>query len=179
MMEEDEKIVEERKLKELKEIEEMVKSKMSERERIWTLGKISSVIICKLAKHLIKNIGYSSVATIIQRELREIGKKDAKKIIDLFGFEIKNVSDASKVLKIAALLLGMNLDVKGNETIITECPYGESVKEFPFDQPFYCNVCREYCKGLIEGTLGDGFVFIQSSSISKGDSFCAFRIVKK
>jgi len=168
-----------RKFEELKNLEKLIIQKMDKKERIWMLGKVSSNIVCRLAKHLIKNIGYTPVITIIQRELRETGMKDAKKIMELFELEVGSLENASKVLKIAAVILGMNLDVKGKETIITECPYGDSVKEFPYNQPFYCNICREYCRGLVEGVIGDGFIFNQTSSISEGDKFCAFKIRKR
>jgi predicted hydrocarbon binding protein len=167
------------KIEEMKRIEEMVNQKMNEKERIWMLGKISSSIVCRLAKQLIKNIGYAQVVTIIQRELRECGVKDAKKIMELFKLEPGNPETASKVLKIAAIVLGMNLDVKRRETVITECPYGDSVKEFPYEQPFYCNICRDYCRGLIEGVIGDNFTFIQTSSMSEGNEFCAFETKKR
>jgi len=168
-----------KKFEELKNLEELIRQKMDEKERIWMLGKVSSNIVCRLAKNLIKNIGYTPVVTIIQRELRETGMGDAKKIMELFKLESGSFESASKVLKIAAVILGMNLNIKGKETIITECPYGDCVKEFPYNQPFYCNICREYCKGLIEGVVGDGFTFTQTSSISEGNNFCAFEIEKR
>ena len=167
------------KIGELKKLEELIRQRMNEKERIWMLGKVSSNIVCRLAKHLIKSIGYTPVVTIIQRELRETGIKDAKNIMEMFELESGSFENASKVLKITSVILGMNLDVKGKETIITECPYGDCVKEFPYNQPFYCNICREYCKGLIEGVVGDGFIFTQTSSISEGNKFCAFTIKKR
>jgi len=171
--------MENKKLEEMTKLEEMVRQKMNEKERIWMLGKVSSNIVCRLAKQLIKNIGYTQVVTIIQRELRECGAKDAKKIMELFELEPGSPENASKVLKIAAIILGMNLNVKGKETVITECPYGDSVKEFPYNQPFYCNICREYCRGLIEGVIGDEFTFVQTSSLSEGNEFCAFETKKR
>ena len=171
--------MEDKKVEEMMKIEEIVRQKMNEKERIWMLGKISSNIVCRLAKQLIKNIGYAQVVKIVQRELREGGMNDAKKIMELFDLEPGKPENVSKILKIAAIILGMNLDVKEKETIITECPYGESVKEFPYDQPFYCNICREYCKGLIEGVIGDRFTFTQNSSLSEGDNFCSFETKKR
>lgn len=171
--------MEDEKTAELKNLEELIGKKMNEKQRIWMLGKISSNIICRLAKHLIKNIGYAPVVTIIQRELRDTGAKDAENIMKIFDIKTRNPEDASKVLKIAAEILGMNLSIKGNETIITECPYGDAVKEFPYDQPFYCNICREYCRGLLQGVIGNGFSFSQTSSLSEGDRYCAFEIKKR
>jgi hypothetical protein len=167
--------MENKKEREMKGIESMVKERMNEKQRIWMLGKVSSGIVARLAKQLIKNIGYSQVVKIIERELKESGTNDAKKIMEMFDMDKADPKNASKVLKIAAVILGMNLDVKGNETVITECPYGDVVKEFPYNQALYCNICREYCKGLIEGVIGDNFEFSQISSMSEGNSCCAFR----
>ncbi|MCS7105831.1 MAG: hypothetical protein NZ942_00740, partial [Candidatus Aenigmarchaeota archaeon] len=90
------------KVKELEEIEKEFKKNVVEKTRIENIAKMSSRMVSVIAKHLIKNTGYAAATTILQREFREIGKNDAKKIAKMFRLEYNNHKDASKALKIAA-----------------------------------------------------------------------------
>jgi|YelNatPaOPRAMG01_1025707.scaffolds.fasta_scaffold03472_13 predicted hydrocarbon binding protein len=167
----------EKKIKELKKIEGEIYKRFEEKERMKMLGNITSRIICTIAKHLIKDVGYSATKRIIERELREIGKNDAEKIIQLLGIEEKTPENASKALKIAALILGLSLDIADNHTIIKECPYGAEVLKFR--DPFFCVICNEYCKGIVEKIAGENYTLIQISSLTKGDKFCSFDVKKR
>ncbi|MEM7825887.1 MAG: hypothetical protein QW412_03455 [Candidatus Aenigmatarchaeota archaeon] len=166
----------EEKVKELKEIEDEIYKKFEEKERMKMLGNIASKIICTMAKYLVKDTGYSATKRIIERELREIGKNDAEKIIKLLGIE-KNPENASKALKIAALILGLKLDMVNNNTIVRDCPYGAEVLKLK--DPFFCVICHEYCRGIVEKIAGGNYTLVQTSSLTKGDEFCSFDVKKR
>lgn len=162
---------------ELKEIEKEFEEKISERERMDMMGRMSSRIISVIAKHLIRDMGYSITTTVFQREFRKMGTEDAKIIARLFNLKKNNLKDASKALKIAALFLGLRLEVVGSETVVRGCPQGiEAVNQ---KESFLCNVCLEYNKGIIEEMLGNGFTINRGKWIFKGDEYCEFRINKK
>lgn len=162
---------------ELKEIEEEFRAKISERERMDMMGRMSSRIISVIAKHLIRDMGYTTTSTVFQREFRKMGREDAKIIAKIFNLEKNNIKNASKALKIAALFLGLKLDIVGNETVVRDCPQGkEAINQ---KESFLCNVCLEYNKGIIEEMLGNGFTIDRGKWIFKGDEYCEFRISKK
>ncbi|MGC8811967.1 MAG: methanogen output domain 1-containing protein [Candidatus Aenigmatarchaeota archaeon] len=167
----------EKKIEELKEIEDEIYKRLEEKERMKMLGNITSKIICTMAKYLIKDTGYSATKRIIERELREIGKNDAERITELIGIKEKTPENASKALKIAALILGLTLDVMNNNTVIKECPYGSEVLKFK--DPFFCVICNEYCRGIVEKIAGENYMFVQTSSLTKGDEFCSFEVKKR
>jgi predicted hydrocarbon binding protein len=165
------------KLAELIHLENLLKEKMSESERKRMMGRIVARMICSLTKHLIKNAGYSVATTIIERELKEIGKSDANELMRIFQFKKGDPENASKILKIASMILGLKLDVIGDETIIRECPQGsEAVK---LKESLMCNVCKEYCNGIVEEILGDDFFLERTKSLVNGDEYCMFKIRKK
>lgn len=166
-----------KKMKELREVEKEFDEKISERKRKDAMAKVSSRIISIISKHLIKDTGYSVATTILQRELRRMGREDAKNIIDLFNLKREDFKDASKALKIAAMFLGLRLDVVENETVVRECPQGmEAIK---LREPLLCNICLEYNNGIIQEMLGDGFFLDRTKWIFKGDEYCWFQIKKR
>ncbi|MEM5834513.1 MAG: hypothetical protein QXQ69_01530 [Candidatus Aenigmatarchaeota archaeon] len=167
----------EEKIKELKDIEERVYKNFNERERMKMLGNIAGRIICTMAKHLVKDTGYSVTKKIIERELREIGRNDAEIMIKLLNTQEKNAETASKALKIAALILGLKLGIVNNHTVIVECPYGAEVMRVK--DPFLCAICHEYCKGIVEKIAGENYTLVQNSSLTKGDEFCSFDVKKR
>lgn len=164
------------KVVELTQVEHMFKG-MPEKERMAMFGRMASRMICAVAKHLIKNSGYSVTTTVLKREFRDIGRSDANEIMRVFKIKEKTPENTSKVLKITALVLGMKLDVVSDETIIRECPHGAQALELK--QPLLCNVCAEYCNGIVEGVLGERFKLDRTKSLIDGDGYCMFKLRKK
>jgi len=160
----------------MKEIKKELEKRLTPDERIKLLGHTAGSIICTLAKYLIQTSGYGITSRILLREIRELGKKDAKKIMEIFGIKERSPENASKILKIIALNIGLKLEKRKNGTVVTECPYGECVKEF--EEPFICKVCLEYNKGVIEAVLGPGFT-LKRSKYLLDNGLCDFRIEKK
>ena len=166
-----------KKIKELKEIEKEFREKINERMRTEAMAKLTSKMISTIARHLIRDAGYSVATTIIQREFREIGKNDAKEFSKIFNLKKNDLKDASKALKIAAMVLGLKLNAVGKETIIEDCPQGaQAVK---FKEPILCNACLEYNNGILQEMLGDGFTLERTKWIFNGDKYCMFKIIKK
>lgn len=162
---------------ELREIEKEFDEKISERERKDAMTKVASRIISIIAKHLINDTGYSVATTILQRELRRMGREDAKNIAEMFNLKRNDTKDASKALKISALFLGLRLDVVENETVVRECPQGKEA--INLKEPLLCNVCLEYNKGILEEMIGDSFLIDRLKWIFKGDEYCWFQIKKR
>jgi predicted hydrocarbon binding protein len=159
------------------EIQRLIREKIDEEKRISMLGRTAGSMICALAKHAIKTSGYGVVSKVLMRELRNLAKKDVKKIIEIFEIKEKTPENASRILKIAAYILGLKMVIKDEETTVVECPYGACVKEFR--DPFICNVCLEYCRGAVEEMLGPEFIFDRVKWAVKGDDGCTFKIQKR
>ena len=165
------------KLAELLYLENLVKKKISEDERKRMRGRIFAQMICSLAKNLVRDAGYKVATTIIKREIRKVGRNDANHLMELLGLKEKTVENASRILKVAAMILGLRLDAVGSETIIRECPQGmEAIK---LNEPLMCNVCLEYCNGIIESVVGIDYKIERTKCIVNGDEYCMFRIVKR
>ena len=165
------------KAEELRRLKIAFNRKVSVERRMKTMGRITSRIISALAKHLIKDAGYSVAMIILQREIRNIGREDAKDFVKLFGLKRGDKKDASKALKIAALFLGLELDALGNETIVKNCPQGmEAIK---LREPILCNACLEYNNGILEEMLGDSYTLERTKWVFEGDRYCMFRIKRK
>jgi len=165
------------KLKELKAIEKEFGEKITEKMRTQAMARISSKMISTVARHLIKDAGYSVATTILQREFRHIGRNDAKEFIDIFKLKQNDYKDASKALKIAAFFLGLRLDTVENETIVRNCPQGaEAIK---FREPILCNACLEYNNGILQEMLGDDNILERTKWIFNGDEYCMFKVKKK
>jgi len=158
------------------EIEKLIKKEFNSDERVRFLGSTAGNIICILARHIIKASGYGVTSTILMRELRNLGKKDAKRIMEIFKIKERSPENASKILRIIAYAIGLELEIKDGHSLITKCPYGECVKEHK--DPFICNVCLEYNKGVIEAVLGPKFTIDKSKYILT-DGVCSFTIFKK
>jgi predicted hydrocarbon binding protein len=166
-----------KKLEELANIENLVKEKISEKERVAMMGRITSKFISAMAKYVIKDRGYGVATRIMERELREIGKADAKKIKEIFGFNTNDPETLSKVLKIAAMILGLELGVVGDETVVRNCPQG--MEALALKQPILCNFCLEYNNGMVEEMLGREFYLDRINWIFSGDDYCAFKLKKR
>lgn len=147
--------------------------KLSSEQKTRMLAFTSGRIISTLANYLIKLSGYNTTAKTLKRAIREIGKKDAEKIRKIFNIPKE---DASSTLKIAAQLLGLELTTKGNETAVIKCPYGENVKQQK--EPFICNICLEYCNGIMEASLGPNFVLKRTNWLLDRKGCCTFKISK-
>jgi len=160
----------------LNEIKKLVNNKFNSDKRVKLLGHTAGGIICVLAKNMIRSSGYGVTSTVLMRELKELGKKDAKKIMKTFGIKEKTPENVSKILKIVAYAIGLEFQNKNNQTVITKCPYGECVKEL--NEPFICNVCLEYNKGIVEAVLGSQYT-IDKSKYLLNDGACSFDVHKR
>jgi predicted hydrocarbon binding protein len=165
------------KLAELLYLQQLVREKLSEDEITQMRGRIMAKFICTLAKYLIKDAGYARATKAIQRGLRKIGEEDAKRLMRIFKLKEKTPQNASRILKIAAMILGLKLDVVEDETIIRNCPQGKEALKLK--EPLMCKVCSEYCKGIIEGIIGKEFELKRIKSLVNGNKYCMFRIVKR
>lgn len=160
----------------LKEIKKEIHDRMKDEEVNKVLTGIYGRIISNLARRLIKLEGYSVVNTLIKREMREIGRHDAEVIAQAFG--LKNTpEDMSKTLKIAATIIGYNLDVEDGETIVKGCPFANMAIETR--EPTLCNICTEYVNGMTEGILGEEYEMMASHDITHDVPHCFFRLRKK
>jgi len=160
----------------LGEVKKLVKKELGPDKRIRLLGYTAGNIICILAKHVIKSSGYGVTSTILMRELRNLGKTDAEKIMKIFKIKKRTPENASKILRIIAYAIGLELKIKKDQSVVIKCPYGDCVKKYK--DPFICNVCLEYNKGVIEAVLGSQFT-IDKSKYMLTDGACSFTVFKK
>ena len=160
----------------LEKVKKEIETNMSEDEKNEIVSGIYSGMITGLLKRLIKFEGYSVANTILKREMREQGIHDAKMIKKLFKLG-DTKEDASKVLKIATLLIGYNLDVRENETVIKNCPFAKVAIEA--NNRTFCSVCSDYINGLSEGVLGDDYYMEGTHDITKDEPVCYFELRKK
>jgi predicted hydrocarbon binding protein len=165
-----------KKLEELQSIESLVRERIPEKERMTMMGWIVSKMISSIARHVIKYRGYNIAGKIMERELRKIGRANAKRIKEIFGLD-NSPESVSKVLKIAAMILGLELGVDKNETVVKNCPQGNEA--LALRQPILCNFCLEYNKGIVEEMLGEDFYMERIKWIFKGDKHCAFKLRKR
>lgn len=160
----------------LEEIKRKIEERLSPDERIKILGYSAGSIITILAKYLIQTSGYSTMSKVLLREIRKLGREDAKKIVKIFNINEKTPENTSQILKILALCLGLELEEGNGQTHVVKCPYGECVNKFR--EPFICKICSEYNQGVIEEILGPGFVFKRNKYLLK-DGFCDFQIERR
>lgn len=165
-----------KKIEELKLLEEKVK-KVSESERTRFFGKFFVSIISALMKRLIKYEGYSITKTIIKREITEIGKRDAKNIMKIFGIKEKSPENVSRALKLAALVLGFKLEVVGDETYIKECPFAVMAKET--NEPLLTEICDWYCNGMVQEIVGENYYWKGFHDINKKIPECYYKPVRR
>ncbi len=165
-----------RKAELLKEINREINEKMKDLEKSKILTGIYSGMITSLLRRLIKLEGYGVTNTILRREMREQGIHDAKMIVKIFN--LKNTEeDASKALKIAAFLIGYNLNVEGEETVVQSCPFAKMAIETK--ERTICSVCTDYVNGLIEGVLGEDYYMEATHDITKDEPKCFFQLRKR
>lgn len=167
MSEDRSKILEELK----KKLEEMPKP-----ERTKILGGIFTRIISTLTKRLIQHEGYAVTDTILKRELEEIGKHDAQLISNIFGLKTESPEDTSRALKVAALILGYDLKVEGDETVVNDCPFAVLAKEN--NEPRLCNICQDYCQGVVDGMLGKGQIIEGTHDFKSTPTKCYYKMKK-
>lgn len=151
--------------------------KFSAEQRLAEMGKIVGSLLSTVTARLIKDTGYSVVSTVLKREIHKIAKQNAEDIMKLFDLKETSPENTSKLLKLVALILGLKLDVVGEETVVRRCPQADMAKELK--EPFLCNICHEYAKGMVEGTLGENFDFEILKSMGDGDEYCAFKTKEK
>ncbi|MEM5801931.1 MAG: hypothetical protein QXQ18_00900 [Candidatus Aenigmatarchaeota archaeon] len=164
------------KLELLRQLQQEIK-KLPEKDRNRFFGKFFVSIISALTKRLIKYEGYSATHTILQREINAIGRRDAKEIVKVFGINDKTPESVSKVLKIAALLLGYELDVENGETIVKECPFAVMARETK--EPRIAEICSWYCNGIAEEILGPSYLWKGYHDYQKDIPKCYFKAVKR
>src|SRR5437867_7934357 len=129
--------------------------KMNTSDRVVASGKIWGQMLSSITKRLARTEGYSVANNILSREIREIGRQDAGRIIKEFDLKEKDVESAKTALMIAASQLGLELDIVNDKTVARGCPVGRIAKEL--NEPFLVNICHEYCKGVVEKIMGEKF----------------------
>jgi len=160
---------------EIENLKKEMEKRLSVDDRIKFMGCAAGDIIAILAKYLIKTAGYTTTARVLLREIRELGKEKARKVMEMFKIEDRSRYNASKILKIVALFLGLELK-KENGTYVVKCPYGESVRKS--NEPFICKICSEFNQGIVEEVLGPTFKFKRNKYLLE-DGFCDFEVEKK
>lgn len=160
----------------LKNLEKEVKG-IPENERLKLFSRLYVSIITSLIKRLVRYEGYSVTNTILKREINNIGHKNAKEIIELFGLSEKSKDSVSKILKIAALILGFQLEVREGETYVKNCPFAAIAKEE--NEPVICEICSTYCSGVAEEVLGPQYNLQGFHDITKDVPECFFKLAKK
>lgn len=161
------------KAKMLKEIKNEINDKMKDEEQNKILTGIYGSMISSLLKRLIKLEGPTVASTILKREMREQGLHDSAMIKKTFGLN-NTPQDASKALKIAAFLIGYNLDVEGDETVVRACPFARMAIEHK--EKAVCNVCTDYVNGLVEGVMGPDFQMEATHDTDREEPKCFFKL---
>src|SRR3990170_3237626 len=134
-------------------------------------------IIATLGKYLIRTEGYSVTETILKRELRELGKKDAAKIKEILGLNTRiTEEDVKSVMNIMAMILGLRLDFIGEKKVgVVKCPFYDALKEYK--QPFMCNACIEYNNGVVHELVGTNSKVKRTKWLFDGDNCCVFDVM--
>jgi len=162
----------------LDELENLVQKKIPPNLRLNMTCKTLGVVIATLGKYLIKSYGYSVTDTVLKRELKELGKKDAKKLKEIFGLEEMAEEEIKSIINIAAIILGLKLGLIDKQKVgVIQCPFYDALKEYR--EPFMCNACIEYNKGLVEELVGNNFSIKRVKWLFDGDESCVFNIAKK
>jgi len=166
----------------LDELERLVNEKFPWEKRhrmaMLTMGRIVGVV----SKNFIKTHGYSVATTVMKREIRKLGREDAKMITDAIGIDKVSEENIKSILNIAGIILGLKLELtNGREVVVKDCPFFESVKEL--NEPFICNLCTEYNNGILEGLVRElgrrKFVLNPAKKLSRGDEYCVYKVLKR
>jgi len=158
----------------LRELQELVKTTIPPEKKAIMTSETLGNIVYVLAKHLTKIAGYSVASTILIREIRDIGRKDAEKLKKLLEIKEKNLIGARQLLRTAGILLGLELRPQGEHSIVVDCPFAH-VKQL---QPLICKICVEYNKGILEGFAGPLFKLVEIKKLTSGDGYCEFETVE-
>lgn len=163
---------------ELDKIEALLDKKLPPKERQNLASQILGTIIHILGKHLVRVHGYSILSTVLEREMRELGRKSAKMLKDLFGINEVTEESVKTILNAAAIILGLKLGLRDGKKVVAEkCPFYETLKKF--NEPFMCNACMEYNNGIVEELMGDKFKVERKKWLFNGDGCCVYGVVKK
>ncbi len=165
----DKKEILEKLSEEVKEIPERDKSKF--------FGRFFVSIISALSQRLIRYEGYSVTRKILEREITEVGKRDAKDIMKIFSLQERTPDNVSKSLKIAALILGFKLEVLDGETVVKECPFAMMAKSV--NEPLIAEICSWYCSGIATEILGEDYKWLGTHDITKDVPICFFKHIKR
>ncbi len=151
--------------------------KLTDEKKAKMLGSITSKMLSGITRQLIKASGYGVTLTILKRELEEVGKQNAIEIMKAFDLKGDKLAIASEVMKISALLLGLDMQVVGNETVVKDCPQCRLAKEE--SEPAFTKICFDYGSGVVHAVLGDGYELVEDKCIARGDDYCSYSIKKK
>jgi predicted ArsR family transcriptional regulator len=163
---------------ELNKIEALLNEKLPHKERQEFASQILGTIIHILGKYLIRIHGYSTLSTVLKREMRELGKKNARMLKNLFGINETTEENVKTILNIAAIILGLKLGLRdGKKVVAVNCPFYETLKKF--NEPFMCNACMEYNNGIVEELIGDKFEVKREKWLFNKDGCCVYGIVRK
>lgn len=155
----------------LKILEEDVK-KLSIHERNKFFGRFFTSIIAALARRLIKYEGYTTTRKIMEREIIEIGRRDAREAKKILKIKKVDETSASKIMKFIALLLGFKLEVRNNETYVIDCPFAIMARDA--NEPLIAEICSWYCKGIAQELIGEKFEWKGFHDLSKDPTECHF-----
>ena len=160
------------------ELENLINKKIPPDVRLTLASSTLGTVIASLGKHLIKTYGYSVTDTVLKRELRELGKKDAVKLKKILGLEQTTEGNVKSIINIAAIILGLKLGLIDKQKVgVVKCPFYDSLKEYK--QPFMCNACIEYNKGLVKELIGNEFSVKRVKWLFDGNESCVFDVTKR
>jgi hypothetical protein len=167
----------ESKEEELEELKTRAKE-VPERERNEFLIKSFVKAIMLFTKRLVKYEGYSRVKKILEREIIEMGRRDARKGMELLNLkDVRSKEDVSKVMKFIALVLGFQLEVRDGETYIKNCPFAVISRDA--NEPLLTEICSWYCKGIAQELIGEEYEWFGFHNFMKDPTECYFTHSKK
>jgi predicted hydrocarbon binding protein len=159
------------------ELEKLINKKLPETKKRSMVSRTLGNIISVLGKVFIRTQGYSTMKTILEREVRELGKKDAQELKKIFEFKEATKENVKKALNIAAIILGFKLDLLDGKVVAVKCPFHEALKEY--EEPFMCNICVEYNIGMTEGLTQGKYTLKRLKWLFDGDEYCRFKPVAR
>ena len=133
-------------------------------------------IISILSDHLIMSQGYGVVATILKREILEMGKGNARELKKNLEITEINQKNALSYLKIIAEALDYDVNIKDNSIAVKNCPFGIIAKNSK--KKIICELCTNYCDGVTEELLGKIYKIKSDHDLDNNNVKCLFKIQK-
>jgi predicted hydrocarbon binding protein len=163
---------------ELDKLENLINEKLPSRKRQRLASQILATIVHILGKHLKRTHGYSVLLTVLKREMRELGRKNAILLKELFGVKEATEESIKSILNIAAMILGLELGlINEREVAAIKCPFYETLREF--NDPFLCNACLAYNNGIVEELTGGKLGVKRVKWLFNGDGCCIYGTAEK